>query len=94
MTSHFPSACYQTCSKTVSLRREETVERSVNNRAFGFHRGSVERTGIIEVSIDREPVETVVKEVENLSALEDETIHQDPIPCDQECRTASDQCLP
>ena len=69
-------------ANAVSLGREETVERSVDVGAFGFHCGPVERADIVQVDIDREPVDIEVEEVERRPALEDETIRQDPIPRD------------
>ena len=61
-------------ANAVSLGGEETFECGVDVGAFGFHCGPVERTDIVQVDIDREPVETEVEEVERRPALEDETI--------------------
>lgn len=56
-------------ANAVSAGREETVVRSVDIRAFGFHRVPVDHTDMVEVDIDRESVETEAKEVERLPAL-------------------------
>ena len=77
-----PGMLVEPAANAVSPGREETVERSVNVRAFGFHRGPVERTDIVEVDIVRESVETEMEEVERRPALEGETIRQNPIPRD------------
>lgn len=47
-------------SDAVSLGSEETVECGVDGRAFGFHCGPIEGTDIVEVDIDRKPIETKV----------------------------------
>ncbi len=67
-------------ANAVSLEREELVEHCVDIRAFGFHRGPVGRTGMVEVDIDREPVESEAKEVERRPALQCRTIRRNPIP--------------
>src|SRR3546814_1174209 len=66
----------------VALRNEETTERGVDGWALGFHHGPVERADIVQVDIDREPVETEVKDVERRPALEDKPLRQDRIAGD------------
>ena len=50
--------------------RGETVERSVDVRAFGFHRVPVDHTDLVQKEVERRP------------ALQRQTIRQNPIPRD------------
>ena len=65
-----PSAC--TPGSRITLYpgdTEEAVERGVDVGAFGFHRGPVQRTDIVQVDINRKSIEADVEEVERVPPL-------------------------
>ena len=67
---------------TVPLGSEETIDRDIDAWALGLHDCPVECAYIVQVDVDREPVETEVEAVERRPALEDEPLRQERVAGD------------
>nr|WP_257819312.1 hypothetical protein [Phenylobacterium sp. J367] len=66
----------------VALGGQQTVQSCIDLRAIDLHGGAVQGADIVEIDVDRQPVQGQVKDVQRRAALQDQPVRQDGIAGD------------